>query len=53
LATALEQLKDYTAAISALENAARHLKGAGAWESYSVGYEKRIARLRELASTQK
>lgn len=53
LATALEQLKDYTAAISALENAVRHLKGAGAWESYASGYEQRIERLRELAPTQK
>jgi tetratricopeptide (TPR) repeat protein len=53
LATALEQLKDFTAAIAALENAVRHLKGAGAWDSYASGYEKRIARLRELASPQK
>ena len=52
LATALEQLKDYAAALSALESAVRHLKGAGAWESYAAGYKKRIARLRELAPRQ-
>lgn len=50
LATALEHLGSHADAISALENAERHLRGAGVWESYADGYKQRLAHLRQLQS---
>ena len=50
LATALERLGDYAGAITALESAIVHLKGAGVWNDYEDGYKKWHSQLRQLES---
>lgn len=51
LATALENLGHYNKAISALEAAVRHLRGAGTLEEYAAYYNNKLSQLRTLAGT--